>query len=164
MLKLVLIDDHPIYRAGVRAVLTREEDLEVVAEAGDAREGYVAVEAAQPDVVLLDDSLPGPEGLTVVREMRKRHPDRRLLLVATHIEESTIADALSMGALGIYGKQQPIDDLITAVRAVGNGHTYLPPGVSAQSIEARMRRGRAGPIGALSGREREVFELLVRGF
>src|SRR4051794_6605074 len=116
MLKLAVIDDHPVYRAGVRAVLTREDDLEIVAEAGDAREGYVAVESAQPDLVLLDDTLPGPDGLTVVREMRKRHPDRRLLLVATHIEESVIADALSLGALGFYGKQQPIDDLITAVR------------------------------------------------
>src|SRR5437588_10551325 len=104
MLKLAVIDDHPVFRAGLRAVLAREHDLEVVAEAGDAREAYVAVESAKPDLVLLDDSLPGPEGLTVVREMRKRHPDRRLLLVATRIEESIIADALAMGALGFYGK------------------------------------------------------------
>src|SRR3954466_6944125 len=117
MLKLAVIDDHPVYRAGLRAVLAREQGRQVVAEAGGAREGYAAIESSQPDLVLLDDTLPGPDGLTILRDLIKRHPGKRLLLVATRIEESAIADALAMGALGLYGKEQPIDDLIVAVRA-----------------------------------------------
>lgn len=164
MLKLVVIDDHPVYRAGLRAVLTREHDLEVVAEAGDAREGYAAVALAKPDLVLLDDTLPGPDGFTAARELIKRFPDRHLLVVSTRIEESVVADALAIGANGLYSKHQPVSDLIMAVHATGNGNTYLPPGISAHAIEARRRRGRPGPLGVLSGREREVFGLLVRGF
>ncbi len=164
MLKLAVIEDHPVFRAGLRAVLTRENGLQIVAEAADAREGYAAVEASQPDLVLLDDTLPGSDGLTAAREMLRRNPGRRVLMVSALIEESAVADVLATGALGCYGKEQSIEDLIEAVRAVADGRTYLPPGVSAQAIEARRRRGRMGPLGALSAREREVFDLLVRGF
>jgi len=161
---VALIDDHPVYRAGLRAVLSGEEDLRVVAEAADARGGYAAVDAAQPDLVLLDVALPGPDGVTAARELIRRNPARRLLMVSMRVEEHTVADALSAGALGYAGKDQPVHELLHAVRTVAKGGTYLPPRVSAEGVEARMRCRRPGPIGLLSAREREVFELLVRGF
>ena len=164
MLRIALIDDHPVYRAGIRAVFAAEGGLEVVAEAGDAREGYAAVEQTQPDLVLIDDSLPGPDGLTAAREILRRDPGRRLLMVAARVEESTVADALALGALGFLGKDQPIADLLEAVRAVADGRTYLPPSISAAAVQARLRRGRTGPLSVLSSREREVFQLLVRGY
>ncbi len=164
MLRIALIDDHPVYRAGIRAVFAAEGGLEVVAEAGDAREGYAAVERTQPDLVLIDDSLPGPDGMTAAREILRRDPGRRLLMVATRVEESAVADALALGALGFLGKDQPIPDLLEAVRAVADGRTYLPPSISAAAVQARLRRGRTGPLGVLSSREREVFQLLVRGY
>ncbi len=164
MLRIALIDDHPVYRAGIRAVFAAEGGLEVVAEAGDAREGYAAVERTQPDLVLIDDSLPGPDGMTAAREILRRDPGRRLLMVATRVEESAVADALALGALGFLGKAQPIPDLLEAVRAVADGRTYLPPSISAAAVQARLRRGRTGPLGVLSSREREVFQLLVRGY
>ncbi len=159
-----MIDDHPVYRAGLRAVFAAEKDLEVVAEAGNAREGHAAVERTRPDLVVLDDSLPGAGGLAAARELLRRDPGRRLLMVATRVEESTVADALALGALGYLGKDQPIADLLEAVRAVAQGRIYLPPAISADAVQTRLRRGRFGPLGALSSREREVFELLVRGF
>lgn len=161
---LALIDDHPVYRAGLRAVLSGESDLRVVAEAGDAQAGYAAVEWAQPDLVLLDVALPGPDGVTAARELMRRDPKRRLLMVSMRVEEHTVADALFAGALGYAGKDQPVDELLQAVRTVAQGGTYLPPRVSAEGIEARLRSRRPGPVGLLSAREREVFDLLVRGF
>jgi DNA-binding NarL/FixJ family response regulator len=162
-LTVAVIDDHAVYRAGLRAVL-HGADMQVVAEAREAQEGYAAVEAAKPDLVLLDLKLPGPDGITVARELLRRDPQRRVLMVSMRLEESIVADALAAGALGYFGKEQSIEDLLCAIRTVADGRTYLPPGISAEDIEVRLRRGRMGPLGLLSGREREVFELLVRGF
>ena len=162
-LRIVIIDDHPVYRAGLRAVLSRDE-FEVVAEAGDALAGFAAVESTQPDMVLVDESLPGADGITAARELLRRDPNRRVMVVSMNADESAAADALEAGARGYFGKDQPIEDLRRAVRAVAEGHRYLPPALSARAIETRLRRGRNGPLGLLSRREREVFELLVRGF
>jgi two-component system response regulator NreC len=163
MLKLAVIDDHPLFRTGVRVALAPERDLQVVAEAADARQAYVAIESARPDLVLLDETLPGPDGLSAVREILRRRPRQNVLMIAAHAEEYTVAEALAVGALGTWSKEQPAEDLVTAVRIAGSGQTYLPPGVSPAAVESRVRRGRVGPLGVLSGREREVFELLVRG-
>ena len=164
MLTVAVIDEHPVFRAGLRAILSGEKDLRLVAEAADARAGYAAVEEAQPDLVLIDTALPGLDGLTTARELLRRDPARRVLMLSSRVEESLVADALSMGALGYLGKGQSIAELVQAVRTVGDGRQYLPPSISAASVEARLRRGRAGLLGVLSGREREVFDLLVRGF
>lgn len=161
---MAVVDDHPVYRAGVRAVLSSAHGVQVVAEAGDAREAYAAVRAARPDLVLLDFTLPGPDGLSAARELLRRHPESRLLMLAPKVEETIAVDALAAGARGCLGKDQPIRELLAAVHAVGAGHTYLPPTLSPAVVQARLRRGQAGPLGTLSARERDVFDLLVRGF
>jgi two-component system response regulator NreC len=163
MVKLAVIDDHPVFRTGVRMALAPERDLQIVAEAADARQAYAAIDSARPDLVLLDETLPGPDGLSAVREILRRHPRQNVLMVSAQAEESAVADALSLGALGTWSKEQPAEELVRAVRVAGSGQIYLPPGVSQAAIESRVRRGRVGPLGMLSGREREVFELLVRG-
>ena len=160
---VALIDDHPVYREGLRAVLASQNDMRVVAEAADAQEGYAAVEAARPDLVLIDVALPGPDGISAARELIRRDPARRLLMVSMRVEEHVVADAMAAGALGYAGKDQPVLELLHAVRTVAEGRTYLPPRFSQQQIEARLRRGRNGPLGILSAREREVFDLLVQG-
>ncbi|HZX95609.1 MAG TPA: response regulator transcription factor [Myxococcales bacterium] len=163
VLKVAVIDDHPVYRAGLRAVLSTQGDLLVVAEAADAQAGYAMLEEAQPDLVLLDVVLPGADGITAAREILRREPNRRLLMISMRVEEHTVADALAAGALGYAGKDQPLEELLEALRTVAQGRTYLPPHVSAEGVERRLRRGREGPLGALSRREREVFALLVQG-
>jgi DNA-binding NarL/FixJ family response regulator len=85
------------------------------------------------------------------------------LMISMRVEEHTVADALAAGALGYAGKDQPLEELLLAMRTVAQGRTYLPPHVSALGVESRLRRGRAGPLGVLSMREREVFGLLVQG-
>jgi len=163
LVKVALIDDHPVYREGLRAVLAAQADFQVVAEASDAQEGYAAVEATRPDLVLVDVALPGADGIAAARELLRRDPAQRLLMVSMSTEEHVVADAIAAGALGYAGKDQPVGELLDAVRAVAGGRTYLPPRVSAESIEARLRRARNGPLGILSAREREVFDLLVKG-
>lgn len=163
-LSVAIIDDHPIVREGLRAIVASQEDLTFVAEAGDARAGYAAVDEARPDLVLLDLALPGADGLTAARELKRRSPRLRLLMLSSRIEEHLVADALAAGVLGYVCKDQPISELLLAMRTVGQGNSYLPPQISAERIASRMRRGDKGPLGVLSTREREVFDLLVRGF
>ena len=95
VLRVAVIDDHPVYRAGLRAVLSTQGDVEVVAEAADAQTGYAAVDQTQPDLVLLDVALPGADGITAAREMMRRNPDRRVLMLSMRVEEHLVADALA---------------------------------------------------------------------
>jgi DNA-binding NarL/FixJ family response regulator len=163
-LTIAVIDDHPIVRAGLRAVVERQEDLRIVGEAADARAGYALVDELRPQVVLLDLLLSGPGGLTATREILRRSPLVRVVMLSPHAEEHLVAEAFSAGAAGYVSKQQPVDDILQAIRVVGHGEKYLPPSISAEGVAARLRRGGDGPLGVLSTREREVFELLVGGF
>jgi DNA-binding NarL/FixJ family response regulator len=173
MVKVALVDDHQLFREGLKAVLSSQPDFTVVAEASDAREAYGMVEACHPDVVVLDLTLPGVDGIAAARELCRRQPDGRVLILTMHDShhdgERYAAAALVAGAAGYALKSQPSSSLFDAIRTVARGETYVAPQLSAESVRAQMHaaRGRAspsGPLGALSAREREVFDLIVRGF
>jgi DNA-binding NarL/FixJ family response regulator len=166
ILKVALVDDHPVFRAGLRAILSAQPDISVVGEAGDAAEAYSMVAAFHPHLVLLDVALPGPSGIMVARELLRRDPSQRLLMLSMRDEEETVAEALAVGARGYACKDQTVSELLAAVRTVAGGGSYLSPRISADAIGERLsqRHARNGPLGVLSDREREVFELLVRGF
>lgn len=161
---LAIVDDHPIVRAGLRAAIQPHEDLQLVGEAGDARSAYDLVESLKPEVVLLDVGLPGADGLTAAREILRRWPAVRLLMISNQVEEHLAAEAFNAGAAGYVGKEQSVDDIVQAVRSVGHGDKYLPPRISPEGVASRQRRSGEGPLGVLSTREREVFDLLVRGY
>ena len=165
ILTVGLVDDHPVFREGLRAILSAQPDLSVVGEASDAHEAYQMVETIRPHLVLLDVALPGPSGIMVARELLRRDPAQRVLMLSMRDEEDKVADALAAGALGYACKDQTVAELLRAVRTVGSGGSYLSPRLSAEAVEEhlRQRRSRNGPLGVLSEREREVFELLVRG-
>jgi DNA-binding NarL/FixJ family response regulator len=165
---LALVDDHVLFRNGVRALLASQPDLEVVGEAGDARTAYAVVDETSPDVVLLDVNLPGASGLSVARELIRRQPRRKILFVSMYVTEDVVAQGIASGALGYVGKDQEASELVSAIRAVGRGHSYLSPRVSRAFVDdyMRLRRGGSpdeGPLGLLSTREREVFQLLLSG-
>ncbi len=166
ILKVALVDDHPVFREGLRAILSAQPDMTVVGEAADAQEAYRMVETFRPHLVLLDVALPGLSGIMVARELLRRDPAQRLLMLSMRDEEDTVAEALAVGARGYACKDQTVAELLGAVRTVATGGSYLSPRLSADSIDERLsqRRSRNGPLGVLSDREREVFELLVRGF
>lgn len=168
-LKVALVDDHQLFREGLRAILAMQPDMNVVAEAGDAREAYGVIDTTQPDVVVLDVSLPGVNGIAAAREITRRDPRRKILVLSMHVGEDYVAQALSAGATGYALKEQSTSEVIEAIRAVARGQAYLCPRISRFVVEdyLRLRRGESsssGPLDALSSREKEVFDLLVRGF
>jgi DNA-binding NarL/FixJ family response regulator len=160
-IKVAVVAEQPIVCEGLRSLLSRQEDLVMVAEAHDAAEGYSLIEKTQPDLVLLHAHLGPADGVAFARELMRRYPEKPLLMWSCEVEEHVVANALDAGARGFMGTAQPLDQLLDAIRTVMQGRQYLPPSVSTSNLETRRRRGRQGPVGVLSAREREVFDLLV---
>lgn len=168
-LTITIVDDHTLLRDGLRAYLSTHSDVQLVGEAADAESAYRVVAETKPNVVLLDVSLPGTNGIAITRELMRRDPSQKILLLSMHLTEDTVAEGLAAGALGYVGKDQPAIEILSAVRIVSQGQTYLSPRVSRFVVEnyVRQRRGEkteTTPLGELSPREREVFDMLLAGF
>jgi DNA-binding NarL/FixJ family response regulator len=149
----------------MRTLLERQSDLIVVGEGSDARQAYSIVEKQHPDVVVVDIGLPGVDGICATRELRRREPDGKILVLSVHESQDWAAEAIAAGARGYALKSQPSDVVVSAIRTVGRGDTYLPPEFPATLLDVRMHRKSGGdPLFKLSMREREVFALLTRGF
>jgi two-component system response regulator NreC len=163
--RIALVDDHPLYRTGLRSILASRTDLAVVAEAGDAQHAYQLADSAQADVMVMDLNLPGVDGFSATREVLRRSPQTRVLILSMYTDEIHAARALAAGALGYAMKTQSPDELLEAVTTVGRGERYVPRTLSASLLDVHRRAAArdGGPLGSLSPREREIFGLLVRG-
>lgn len=169
MLRLVIIDDHPVLRDGLRAALGTQPDFSVIAEAENAEGAYSAVESHQPDVVVLDLSLPGLSGISVARQLKRRAPETKVLMFTVHSGEDFVLEALGAGASGYVLKQDPVEALFDGVRAITRGETFLSPSFPRSVLQTHLRRRsgmdlRLSPLDELSQREREVFDLVIIGF
>jgi two-component system response regulator NreC len=167
-LKLAIVDDHRLFREGVRALLSTQPDFQVVGEASQAQDAYALVDHAQPDVLILDLSLPLASGVSVAREVLRRQPHQHILALSMFADEEHVAQALEVGVLGYASKDLSAGELFSAIRAVGHGQAYLGPGISRVVLEEYMRMRRTGrtpetPLRGLTQREREIFDLAVRG-
>jgi two-component system, NarL family, response regulator NreC len=164
-LRIALVDDHPLFRTGVRSIFASQPDVSIVAEAGDARHAYEAAETTQPDVMVMDLNLPGVDGISATREVLRRSPQTKVLILSMYTDEIHAARALAAGASGYAMKTQPPEELMEAVRTVGRGERYVPRSLSPSLLDVHRRAaGRdGGPLACLSPREREIFGLLVRG-
>jgi DNA-binding NarL/FixJ family response regulator len=167
-IRLVVVDDHDLFREGLVTLLRRDQSFEVVGEAREAREVYEVVERTQPDVVVVDLGLPGVNGVGVIRELLRRDRDRKALVLTMHTEEEFVVQAMQAGAAGYALKHQGQREIRDAIREVGEGRCYLAPRVARVVVDdwLRLQRGETGggSLGLLSAREREVFDLLVRGY
>ena len=165
---ILIIDDEPLFREGVKTVLARTPDLKVVAEAGTARAGFSAIDQGNPDVVLLDLLLPGMDGISAAREVKRRSPKTKILMLSGHHSTRDVREALAAGAMGYGMKTDPVETLIEGIRKVGRGERYISPSVHHPAVEGVSTHGATREPGdvlaALSIREREVFDLVVRGF
>ena len=152
-LKLGLVDDHRLFREGMRALLSTQTDFQLVGEASEAQDAYSLVDHAQPDVLLLDVSLPLASGVSVAREILRRQPHQRILAISMFADEEHVAQALEVGVLGYASKDLSANELFTAIRSVGQGQAYLGPGISRVVLEEymRMRRTGRGPDTPLRG-------------
>jgi DNA-binding NarL/FixJ family response regulator len=168
-IRIVLLEDHVVLREAFASMLDEESDLKVVGQAGTARE--LSLLLATPlvaDVMLADLSLPGPSGLSAIRETRRTRPGMRILALSMYTDSVRVAEAISAGADGYAVKLEDVKSIVTALRDVLAGRRYLSPLVDAATVERLLARDGVaadghGPLAFLSRREREVFDLVVRG-
>lgn len=165
-LRILLADDHQTIREGLKSILNAEPDMEVV---GEVEDGQAAVETAagtQPDVVILDLSMPKLNGLKTTEAIRKASPSVKILILTRHAEHAYLQPSFHAGASGYVLKQSRASELPHAVRAVATGGTYIDPTIAAKMIEPFQRRTSAhAPIGsAISQREEEVLRLVAWGY
>lgn len=165
-ISIVLADDHPVLRLGLRVLLSAEPDLEVVGEAGDGDAALALVEQLHPQVLLLDLVMPGLDGLEVVRQAAQRCPQTRVVVLSMHAHEAYIVQALRGGALAYVPKDSPATAVVDAVRAAAAGERVLSPTLSENDVQAYIDRKENSPFDlheTLTPREREVFRLAAEG-
>jgi DNA-binding NarL/FixJ family response regulator len=167
MIRVILVDDHPVLRTGLRTLIQNEADLEVVGEAG---EGWQAVELASqltPDVIVMDLALPGLGGLDATREVRRRGLKCAVLVLTAQAEERYLFPVLQAGGSGYVRKDVADEQLVEAIRVVASGGVYLEPQAQAMLLRGYLTRDQLednDPFDRLSPRERQVLQLTAEGY
>jgi DNA-binding NarL/FixJ family response regulator len=165
-IRIILVDDHQLFREGLRALLSSPTDMKVVGEAPDAHEAAKVVEKVAHDLVVLDISLPGTNGIALLHEFRRRGHKQPVLILTMHSHADIVSDAFDAGATGYALKHQSIEQLLDAIRITSRRGRYLAPELTTDAMQEAQHPvphdGR-GVIGLLSVREREIFELIAAG-
>jgi two-component system response regulator NreC len=163
MIRVLIVDDHAVVRAGLRHVLDSAPDIETVGEAGDGREAVFEARSRKPDVILVDVVMPGKSGIEVTPELIKESPSSKVLVLSMQDDPSYVREAFAAGASGYVLKEAAGAELITAVREVARGGRYVHPELGARLIEAEAKALKEAELDPLSEREREVLRLLALG-
>ncbi|GLF99621.1 response regulator transcription factor [Streptomyces yaizuensis] len=158
---LLIVDDHPVVRDGLRGMFASDPGFDVLGEAAGGVEAVELVQRLDPDVVLMDLRMPDGGGVRAIAELTRRGARAKVLVLTTYDTDSDTIPAIEAGATGYLLKDAPRDDLFTAVRAAAEGRTVLSPAVASRLVSAV--RNPSPAAGALSAREREVIELVARG-
>jgi two-component system, NarL family, response regulator NreC len=162
VIRVLIVDDHSVVRAGVRLLLEQEEDMEPVGEAADARQALEMAQRLTPDVVLMDVVMPGATGVDAAAEIRHVLPDVRILMLSMQDDPSYVRQAFANGATGYVLKEAADAELVTAVRRVASGEHYVHPSLGAKLVgDSGSEKRDDDP---LSDREREVLSLLALGY
>jgi two-component system, NarL family, response regulator NreC len=164
--RIVIADDHPVVRHGVRSLLQTDPDFTVIAEASDGLETVQLVEKHQPEVLVVDLMIPGLSGLEVTRQVKLRTPSTLVVILSMHANEPYVLEALKNGASGYVLKDSSGTDLVQAIKQVLAGQRYLSPPLSERAVEAYLQRSQAStfdPYDSLTEREREVLHLAAEG-
>jgi len=163
-IRILVVDDHAIMRDGIRALLGLHDDIEVV---GEASEGKEAVEKAQeliPDVVIMDIAMSGMDGLEATRRIRKKSPKMKVLVLTQYDNKEYILSVIKAGASGYVPKRALGSELVSAIRAVQQGDSFLYPSAAAALIEDYLQQAREEePYDQLTAREREILKLIAEG-
>jgi two-component system response regulator NreC len=166
-IRVLVVDDHTMFRQGIVGLLESQPDIEVVGQAGSANDALTAAVELSPDVVLMDISMPGTSGLSATAEIKARNPTANVLVLTIHDREDYLYQALRAGASGYVLKGADIHDLLDAVRGAYRGEVYLQPTATKALVADYLRRARAGEDRAgfdgLSDREREILNLIAQG-
>jgi DNA-binding NarL/FixJ family response regulator len=163
VIRILVVDDHAVVRSGLRLLLEAEEDIEVVGEAGNAQEALLRTKLLQPDILLLDVTMPGKNGIEVAREAPEVARDTKVVMLSMQDDPRYVRAAFEAGASGYVLKEAADTDLITAVRAVAGGERYVHPTLGARLLAAEVEERKRAETDPLSEREREVLRLLALG-
>ncbi|KQX83941.1 MULTISPECIES: response regulator transcription factor [Streptomyces] len=170
MIRVLVTDDEPLIRAGIRMILSSADDIDVVAEAADGREAVELARSQRVDVALLDIQMPVMDGLTALAELRRTVPEVRVLILTTFGERQNVLRALTGGSAGFLLKDSAPAELMRAVRAAAAGHAYLSPGATRHVVDSLASGGTAhraeqarSRLEKLTERERDVLALLGEG-
>ena len=168
-IKILLVDDQPLFREGLRTLLSVQADFEVVGEAGNGEEAVRAARLLRPSVVLMDLQMPLLDGVAAARRLRAEMPECRVIVLTTFDDDEKVFDGLRAGAVGYLLKDAPSEKLAEAIRVAARGESFLQPSVAAKVVAefARLTGQRVAPAEApvepLSAREREVLRLIASG-
>ena len=161
---VVLVDDHEVVRRGVRDLLSLEPDIEVVGEAANAAEALARIPALRPAVAVLDVRLPDGNGVQLCRELKSAMPELNVLILTSFSDDEALFDAILAGASGYVLKHIGGDDLVDAVRRVGQGGSLLDPAVTAQVLQRLRTPPKEDPaLASLTDQERRILELIAEG-
>ena len=163
MIRAVVVDDHAVVRSGIRLLLEREDDLEVVGEAGNGKDAIFAVRALKPDVILLDVVMPRESGIDVLPSLLRESPQTKVLVLSMQDDPSYVREAFAAGASGYVLKEAADEEVVAAVREIANGGRYVHPALGARMVTAEAEARAAAEADPLSEREREVLRLLALG-
>jgi DNA-binding NarL/FixJ family response regulator len=159
MISLLIVDDHPVVRNGLRSMFSADPRFEVLGEAADGAEAITIAEKLRPDVILMDLRMPGTDGVTAIKELTKRRVPAWVLVLTTYDTDSDVLPAIEAGATGYLLKDAPTNELFRAVEAAAQGQAVLSPAVATR-LMGQMRQPASEP---LSHRELEVLELIAQG-
>src|SRR5262249_47189718 len=163
VIEIVLVDDHAVVRSGLRLLLDKQEDIEVVGEAGNAKDAIFRARALKPDVILLDVVLPGESGIEVLPKLLKEAPETKVLVLSMQDDPSYVREAFAAGASGYVLKEAADEEVVSAVREIADGGRYVHPALGARMVAAEAEERAAAEADPLSEREREVLRLLALG-
>jgi two-component system response regulator NreC len=161
--RVLIVDDHAVVRAGLRMLLAAHDDLEVVGEAGNARDAIFEARSTKPDVILLDVVMPGESGIEVLPRLKAEAPDAKVLVLSMQDDPLYVREAFAQGASGYVLKEAADSEVVSAVREIAAGGSYVHPTLGARMVAADADARLAEASDPLSDREREVMRLLALG-
>jgi two-component system, NarL family, response regulator NreC len=166
-MRILLADDHTILRAGLKMMLNAQPDMEVVGEAQDGRQAIQEAQRLQPDIVLMDITMPDMNGIEATKQIKRNHPTARVLILTMHEHDEYVFQALRAGASGYMLKEAADTDLISALHVVQSGQFYLSPAAQSVMVGDYLQRVRTGEekdsYSSLTEREREILKLVAEG-